>query len=476
MPRFSMRPFKSAAYAFVPTLFRHHFFAEPISASRPRATAYLDGARGFAAVAVLNYHFYYAYSDLAEAPWDFQNPFSMPVIRLWFSAGGAIPIFFIFGGYSLAWKPLSQMSSGKEDASQAAMATLSSSAFRRLLRLYLPLAAITFIVASLIQLGAYEPTRSRLGASGPDLSRMREKHLEISSSFMQSILRWLWDILGATGFWDWKNYGPDHDKHLWTILSEFRCSIALYVTLLATARLRCRVRLAIIVLLSIHSMWWYRWDVTNFYWGVILAQLDIILDASAKRSRDAGGRSPTIIPELEKGQKSGPDRVDTQIIRRLGLSALFFFSLWCLSAPLWNWNTAWGYQTIASIVPSHYGARDKAVPALGVVLLQRCLYMSSADSRYTMLFTNSVALYLGKISFSLYLVHGPVLHSLGYNLPSLIWSIIGKETAFTYAFGIVVGWLIAVSLCLSAADVFHREIEMRCVSSADWIERKCMEP
>jgi len=467
---------KTIAYAFMPTLIRNWYSDEPETTPKPRGTAYLDGARGLAALVVFNYHFFYAYSDITQAAWDFRNPLSMPILRLWSSGASAVPLFFIFGGYAIATKPLSQMQKDGKEGTEAALVTLSSSAFRRIFRLYLPTAMITLMVAILIELRIYEYTRSILQdtSTTADLLRLREKHLEISGSAVRSLTRWLWDILMLSGLWDWKSYAPYHDRHLWTIQTEYVCSIVVYVTLLATAQLKAGVRLLVVMILSIHCLYWSRWDVADFYWGVILAQLDTILDSSFKARQDGAGMTSTLPQSLEKSSISPRQSHLKHAFQEAGLHILLLFSFWCISAPAYAWNTAFGYQTLAKLVPSHYGAESKFIPAVGVVLLQRCLYISSPKSPRRAMFTNSVALYLGKISFSLYLVHGPVLHAVGYSIPSLIWSIIGKEGIFGYGFGLVVGWVVSLILALCAADVFHREIEARCILFTAWIERHCL--
>jgi hypothetical protein len=92
--------------------------------SRP-LTSSLDGLRGYAAFAVMNYHILYAYQNIvfygyglpqealasscarpedshAKTNWIIQ----LPILRLPFTGTWAISVFYVISGFSLSYKPL----------------------------------------------------------------------------------------------------------------------------------------------------------------------------------------------------------------------------------------------------------------------------------------------------------------------------------------------------------------------------------
>src|ERR1700753_316048 len=87
------------------------------------------------------------------------------------------------------------------------------------------------------------------------------------------------------------------------------------------------------------------------------------------------------------------------------------------------------------------------------------------------IFDNWYARYLGNISYALYLVHGPVVHMLGFWLVPWFWdnvtrsadgelSLWRKELGFGFAFVIV------TAVTIWAADLFWRGVDVKCVQLA----------
>lgn len=81
---------------------------------------------------------------------------------------------------------------------------------------------------------------------------------------------------------------------------------------------------------------------------------------------------------------------------------------------------------------------------------------------------------MAKNMFALYLVHGPVLHVVGYGLPHAVWGVIGKGTGWEWYAGIVVGWAVSLVLCVGVADVFTREVDGRCAGFVKWLDGGCV--
>lgn len=87
-------------------------------------------------------------------------------------------------------------------------------------------------------------------------------------------------------------------------------------------------------------------------------------------------------------------------------------------------------------------------------------------------FFNSFTIqYLGKISFSLYLMHGPALHGVGYHWINLAFKVTGLEGHW-YVIGYCIGAFFNLLTVIWWADVFWRLVDMPSVKFARWIESK----
>jgi peptidoglycan/LPS O-acetylase OafA/YrhL len=90
--------------------------------------------------------------------------------------------------------------------------------------------------------------------------------------------------------------------------------------------------------------------------------------------------------------------------------------------------------------------------------------------------------YLGKISFSLYLVHQSVYHLVRDPVRNLLWYIATREpypgtenaSKFTipFAFTWLVGYLIMSAINLNAAHLYTRYVDERCVEMAKRMDRR----
>lgn len=365
------------------------------SAGQPevlRKTAYLDGLRGFAAFLV-----YWQHHELwAHTPQEnhiFENAFgfeghhrfaSFHGIRLFFNGGHfAVANFFIISGYVLSVKPLSLIQAGD----QAKLAdNLGSALFRRWMRLYIPLICTTFL---------YMLTWHAFGG------------LWIHGAKKQSNMRdeiWWWyaelknfSFIFNMGGEPWFTY----NFHLWSIPVEMKGSIAVYTTLLALSRATTKARLWCTVGLMFYFMYicdgWY---CSLFMMGMFLADLDLLA---------AKGQLPRFLARLAPLKEF--------IYYHLLVVALYLGGIpsQTTDVALLRKNRGWYY--LSFLKP------QAAFDYKWFYLLFAATFLVSAVPRIHWLkrfFETRFCQYLGRVSYSLYLVHGPVLWTLGDRVYSAV--------------------------------------------------------
>ncbi|RFU73232.1 acyltransferase 3 [Trichoderma arundinaceum] len=192
---------------FIPSFFRSHGDTGEQSRNGDASTLALDGLRGYAALAVMNYHILYAYqpfvfygyglSETAAAqcarPEDmyYRNKWfhQLPILRLAYLGTWPISVFFVLSGFVLSYKPLCK-SKDPSSGFTKAVKSVASSLIRRPIRLYGPPLLASFITMLAIQLGAYEHSR-KITNDPKWVTVINEEHQERLGSFNAQLLHWL---------------------------------------------------------------------------------------------------------------------------------------------------------------------------------------------------------------------------------------------------------------------------------------------
>lgn len=382
-------------------------------------TAFLDGMRGIAAFVVFICHLTYGTFDIGHAygavpeeqpPTDHHrySLLRLPIIRLLYSGPPMVAIFFVISGYVLSFKPLKLM---RAQQHESLMLSMTSSVFRRGLRLFLPCFASTFLVIILAQLNLYkitEPFSERMRA-------IKEDHCYTQPDPWSQFTDWLQQMLIFVNVFDWSLYAGsiELDRHLWTIPVEYRCSMVLFLTHIMVARMSPRLRLSVLTGLIAWGVSWNRWELCPFWAGMMIAELDIISTGQMTNDTPLMALSSNT-SDLEKDQ----NRVisTTHQPARSPFTTVYWviwgLSLFLLSYPDAAGHATPGYITLTSLIPASFTEMHRFWPTIGAILIvwSSCHLVMLRDT----IFCSKPIQYLGKISFPLYVMHGPVIHTLGY--------------------------------------------------------------
>nr|POF15343.1 hypothetical protein CFP56_42232 [Quercus suber] len=449
---------------------RHLFtFLLPSSVSQapktPNAqTGHLDGLRGLASFIVLLCHTAYSSHDLsfgygyAGEPGQEQKTYEswlrLPIIRLSYDGDAAVAIFFLISGFALSWKPLRL---AREGAWDSFAKCLMASTVKRWLRLFLPVLASTGLICLGVQFGLYELTRG-VSDNANLLTAFREPHPKPHANIFLMIWDWMctnWK------FWELFHWDRDdlsqYDIHLWTIPLELRASMGLFVTLLAVARMTSRMRVYVLVGLIFVASVKDSWAMMLFWGGALEAELTLARLSSASNSLGAEKSSAA-----ESSRRTASDS--------FGRLFLWAASLFLMSQPF-NGERTFMWSTLVSWVPSTFTESRRFYTCIGSLI---CFHLLNTSPAIAAFFRRPTMQFLGRISFSLYLVHAFLLHTVGYALFALVWSFTGVETMFMREVGFVIASLATLGVIIWVADVFTRAVDEPSVDFAKWVERRVL--
>ncbi|KAF3760497.1 hypothetical protein M406DRAFT_268088 [Cryphonectria parasitica EP155] len=254
------------------------------------------------------------------------------------------------------------------------------------------------------------------------------------------------------------NFGhmhPRFDPHTWTIPKELRGSMVLYTFLLGTAGLQARWRLGAAVGLCAYAICLGYWDMGVFVGGMVLSEVDLlrVADPGTLSSRDRALAASLAGPPLLSPRRE-------RAVRWAATTA----ALYLLSYPDAGGEFTPGFRTLAWLAPRWYLPVSKWMfyQALGALVLIPCVMRSPTLRR---LLESGPAQYLGRISFSFYLVHGPVLHSLGFWVMPRLLERLGRLGAY------VVGWVWLAGVALYLSGWFYRKVDVWSMGVGRRLER-----
>jgi peptidoglycan/LPS O-acetylase OafA/YrhL len=298
--------------------------------TRVSPTAWLDGVRGIAAFFVYIRHF--ASATHPDIQYGFgTNETQRSIIQLPFfhllTAGPAmVALFFIVSGYALSWRPLRAL---HYQSNEICLQRLSSAAFRRATRLFLPGIVSTFVVMLCVRYGLYDKGLASVNPEdmpgfnepGPPMLQHEPFILQLSNWLDNT---WLWLQV-------WTPVNHPYDVHLWTLPVEFRCSMILFMALVAFARIPPRIRLGSSFGCIVYCHYSNFWEGWLFFSGSFLAQLKLLQNGADEYF------SPLLLAECggNVGEKEQNPRTSYTDHARI---CLFTTGLYLLSAPDYDFS------------------------------------------------------------------------------------------------------------------------------------------
>ncbi|KAF2707314.1 hypothetical protein K504DRAFT_458747 [Pleomassaria siparia CBS 279.74] len=430
-----------------------------------RQTAWLDGLRGFAAFMVyLHHNQLWAHGNkgnlIYESAFGYEGRHyfaALPFVRHFFSGGHfAVAIFFVISGYVLSLKSLNLIQKGQF---QNSADSVGSALFRRWLRLYIPVIAVTFLWM----------TQRHWSKIWVEVGEMEGTYREEARHWYYTFKNYSFVFLTGNMYDFSKRYHP----HTWTIPIEFKGSIIIYTALSALARCTRNARLWCEVGLTFYFLYivdgWYG---AMFMSGMLLCDLDLLA---------LKDELPRVFSIFE------------------GFKELIFFHLFVVALYLGGVPSfdSSDYEHLLSKSPgwrwlSHL--KPQAVfDGKWFHLFWAAFLVVASIPRLPWLkqfFETRICQYLARISFALYLVHGPVMWMLGDRLYAAVglereahkdhiapWVNVfplsrkgpmGLELAF---------WLpqfIILAVTLYAAEMVTKLFDEPSVKFSNWLYRKTL--
>ncbi|RVX69259.1 hypothetical protein B0A52_07235 [Exophiala mesophila] len=376
----------------------HGFHLSPDVKDRAmKETGWANGLRGIAAAFVVASHLTLCYARGLVPPCcgpDEATPrlFQRPVLRLVASGHSWVALFFILMGFVNSLKPLSMARAGQVDQ---ALAKLAQSSFSRIFRLVLPAAVATVISWLVCNLGFYQISRSSdafwLNVNTPDMS----------DSWTQAF-KDLLTALQATWL-----FGPQntYDQPQWAMVYLLQGSVMIISALSLTINMTPAWRCVVLFLLAIWSMNWSHiigdpWAGICCFFGIILSEVSL-----------------TTIP-------SSLTQVSPVLTPVLGLIALVFMSFPGSYAESAAWSRGLKVFVIEKLGLEVDDAVDRFYGSIGGILLIFAVLISP-HARWAL--SRKPLLWLGKVSFAIYLLHGLFMRTV------FAWILhVGQSLVLTY--------------------------------------------
>lgn len=353
-------------------------------------------------------HLTLCFATFVALPADAENGhsflFQRPFLRLIGSGPAWVALFFILSGFVNALKPIKQARAGQVEN---ALSGLAVSSFRRSFRLFLPAAATTCLSWTLCQTGAYETARNSDAYWIQITSPQKSWSVGGGVKDLVEAVRTTW------------LYNPEnpYDQPQWALIYLLQGSMYVFAILLVTVNLTPLYRTATLVL-----CWFWSWN-----WGIRIGDRMFPPKSCPCLSPRADLNAAIVGPNMFAGVLFAEYNHSNLPLRISRYSSFFFvpltlLSLLMMSFPSERQHYATWSRTLLDFTikfgPTNV-EHSRFTPTLGAQLL--CFTILSTPILRRVL-SMPAFLWLGKISFPLYLLHGSLMRSV------LAWLMFSGET------------------------------------------------
>ncbi|CAK7273927.1 hypothetical protein SEPCBS119000_005909 [Sporothrix epigloea] len=465
-------------------------FLHPVVPGTPpkklHPTAYLDGLRGVAAFLVVWHH-----ASLLWFSWSIHHGYGsdkdahlfiqLPIIRLAIAGPPQVSVFFVISGYALSYKPLRLSRQGRvAEAGEA----IHSGVFRRHMRLFLMPLLVSFVAAILTYLDLYGgkdwkgvaiSTRRppQAGSLWGQLSHWARSFLTMANPLSASLSRGMFFM---------------YDQNEWTLPVEFDMSMMLFLCQAALNRTRPRIRIMVMSCLALFALLNIHWQAFLFLAGMVICDLHFEfqgLGVATTRPADTNGMP--VATALSAATLTAPTTMASAPSARarhrryrwtICKCLCFVACLYLLSIPEDGHGAARtpGYVTLVRWLPAHHKSQralDNWYMPLAAVGLVFTIDRTPALQR---IFTHPFPQYLGYISYSMYLIHGTVIFTLGHWAARKAAAVTGTDTQWQYGLAVSVSAVVVWAVTIVLSDLATRTIDAKAVSFGRVIYERWSQP
>lgn len=470
--------------SLVPSFIADVIWSDHRPAWKLHPTSYLDGLRGIASMIVFLCHYtennhriltpsYGLNPDHSPSSW-----IQLPFLRIIFSGRPMVHIFFVISGFVLSYKPVKMIHARNLEKCYG---VLASSAFRRPIRLLGPCVVSTFIIMLLIQSGhLYTPT----------------------PTFAEQFWNWKDDVFHrVTWPWGWDtDFRPAFDVHLWTIPIEFAHSMLLFLVILTLSRTRQLLRRCAVVGIMAYSLCSGKWAAFEFMAGLFLAECHAIQGAhgggaklwESSSTTDFLGSYMTLPGPKPRAWMGG-------LARGAMHAGIIVAALFVGGWPNEEAENTPGIRYLNALTPEPFATMDPLAPQKYWFALAACLAVwSCGELRPARRFLEGgFAQYCGRVSYAVYICHGPVLDSLQeyvigtFGQPSVgdaempdfvpgrpptgVRAFAGWQTPGQRTLAWFMGLVFLAPAVVWVADVFWRGVDNPMISLGRKVENMCLD-
>ncbi|KAF1982002.1 hypothetical protein K402DRAFT_398040 [Aulographum hederae CBS 113979] len=347
-------------------------------ATAQRDIKWADGFRGLAALLVVSSHLTLTFFPAALPPSSSKSAlpswYQLPYLRLLFTEGFPwVAVFFLLTGFVNALGPIKKARSSRPET---ALASLSSSTFRRVFRLVLPCTIMTVVSWAICQFDGYEMGRISSSEWIRNTSPMKSANFLAA---VRALAKWI--------FKTWAHGENTYDKNQWTMIWFLKGSMMLFLILLALVRATPSWRVGVLAGLYI--------------WAFIKKDSMIGLPIYAGALLAEASLHPRIVAFA----------ASRTVASRIIPVALLLLGGFLTSYPYKNadWSP-WSHflkDLATNLFPKGASPRNFWC-AIGVQLIALSILLSASFQR---ILSHPILVWLGGISFPIYLIHGPLLRS-----------------------------------------------------------------